>query len=438
MNLREFLKDEKSKRWHTNLSKGSIVTANKSASVLGRFEDLTGVNRYELLKMAKPKLVDFLNDSFDDFEKKNHFYPTYIMEFKKSILSWLDFNGISLEGHKIKIRTSAPRTYEEQVPRNEELRTLLSISPPKVKVMISLMAFSFLRPESLGNYDGTDGLILRDFVELEIRKDGEVSIEKIPCQLQIRQPLSKARHRYVTFVCAEACDYVKDYLILRIKAGETLAPGSPLLPVGGVGSDSSHGDGNKKEGKKFMSTDSIGRSMRRYIRKAGFSWRPYIFRCYGDTQLDVAEGKGLVSHSWRQFWMGHKGDIEARYSTNKHLASEIIEDMRKSYQKIAETLLQTTTKARSGEIDFETKFRERLLTDVAGLSQEQVEKLNLSEMKQEEFQKLLREKITGLALNNGNKQKIVKVEELDSLLTQGFEFLSMVNGDRAIVKVPSL
>jgi hypothetical protein len=31
--------------------------------------------------------------------------------------------------------------------------------------------------------------------------------------------------------------------------------------------------------------------------------------------------------------MGHKGDIEARYSTNKRLPPDMIEEMRESYRK---------------------------------------------------------------------------------------------------------
>lgn len=66
------------------------------------------------------------------------------------------------------------------------------------------------------------------------------------------------------------------------------------------------------------------------IRGAVFSWRPYVLRAYCDTAFDIAEAK-LVSHPWRQFFMGHKGHIEARYSTNKgRLPPDMIEEMRGS------------------------------------------------------------------------------------------------------------
>jgi hypothetical protein len=59
------------------------------------------------------------------------------------------------------------------------------------------MAFSGLRPQTLGNYDGTDGIRLGDFLEAEIRQDG-VEFRKTPTMLIVRKNLSKARHQYFT------------------------------------------------------------------------------------------------------------------------------------------------------------------------------------------------------------------------------------------------
>ncbi|MEM2997058.1 MAG: hypothetical protein QXK52_06065 [Candidatus Bathyarchaeia archaeon] len=36
-----------------------------------------------------------------------------------------------------------------------------------------------------------------------------------------------------------------------------------------------------------------------------------------DTNVIIAESKGKISHPYLQLLMGHKGDIEARCSTNK-------------------------------------------------------------------------------------------------------------------------
>ncbi len=62
------------------------------------------------------------------------------------------------------------------------------------------MAFSGLRPESLGNHDGSDGLRLGDFVEAEIRPDG-IEFTKVPTVLVVRRSPSKAP---ILHVCAAA------------------------------------------------------------------------------------------------------------------------------------------------------------------------------------------------------------------------------------------
>ena len=60
--------------------------------------------------------------------------------------------------------------------------------------------------------------------------------------------------------------------------------------------------------------------------------RPYTLRAYFDSQLLIAESHGCMTHAYRQFFMGHKGDMEARYTTNKgKLTEQMTEDMRRSY-----------------------------------------------------------------------------------------------------------
>ncbi|MEM4405801.1 MAG: hypothetical protein QXT73_04630 [Candidatus Methanomethylicaceae archaeon] len=91
--------------------------------------------------------------------------------------------------------------------------------------------------------------------------------------------------------------------------------------------------------KPFIRTTNIGDIIRAAMRKAGFPWRPYFLRSYFDTQLMLAESKGLIIRDYRQFFMGHKGDIENRYTTNKcRLPPDVVEDMRSSYARCLDYL----------------------------------------------------------------------------------------------------
>ncbi len=59
-----------------------------------------------------------------------------------------------------------------------------------------------------------------------------------------------------------------------------------------------------------------------------------MFRAYFDTQLLMAESRGKTAHDFRVFFMGHKGSIEAKYTTNKGLLPDaLIEEMRSAFQR---------------------------------------------------------------------------------------------------------
>ncbi|MEM4234095.1 MAG: hypothetical protein QXU75_02990 [Candidatus Methanomethylicaceae archaeon] len=134
----------------------------------------------------------------------------------------------------------------------------------------------------------------------------------------VRRELSKAGHQYFTFIGKEGYAYLKDYLEGRIRSGERLTPASPVVRPKGTR-------------KPFIRTTNISDIIRAAMRKAGFPWRPYVLRSYFDTQLMLAESKGLIIRDYRQFFMGHKGDIENRYTTNKcRLPPDVVEDMRPS------------------------------------------------------------------------------------------------------------
>ncbi|MEM3531420.1 MAG: hypothetical protein QXD42_06490 [Nitrososphaerales archaeon] len=49
----------------------------------------------------------------------------------------------------------------------------------------------------------------------------------------VRAPLSKAKHKYFTFLCQEGYEYLKAYLESRIAKGEVLTPESPVIAVKG-------------------------------------------------------------------------------------------------------------------------------------------------------------------------------------------------------------
>jgi hypothetical protein len=101
--------------------------------------------------------------------------------------------------------------------------------------------------------------------------------------------------------------------------------------------------------KKFLPTSTILKLIRDTMRPR-FAWRPYVFCAYFDTQLLIAESRGKIAHDFRVFFMGHKGSIEAKYTTNKGvLAEALVKEMKNAFKRSEEYL------------DLETKSEDPLI-----------------------------------------------------------------------------
>jgi len=160
-----------------------------------------------------------------------------------------------------------------------------------------------------------------------------------------------------------------------------------------------------------------------------------VLRAYFDTQLLLAESKGLVIRDYRQFWMGHKGDIENRYTTNKcRLPEDVIEDMREAYRRSQE-YLQTTRPETSRERLVE-EFRRQLLL-VAGFSQDEISRIDITNLTDEEFQDLVRKRLLGNANPDCGTQKVVNLNELEKYLENGWEYVATLPDKKVIVKLQS-
>jgi hypothetical protein len=246
-----------------------------------------------------------------------------------------------------------------------------------------------------------------------------VMFEAVPTLVVVRRELSKAGHQYLTFLGEEGCDYLMDYLEARMREGERLTEDSAVVTP-------------KQRMKPFIRATNVGDVIRSAIRKAGFGWRPYVLRSYFDTQLMLAESKGLALRDYREFWMGHKGDIENRYTTNKgRLPDGIIEDMREAYKR-SQKFIQTTAVKESE--DLKAVFRKQLL-GVAGFSTEEVEALD-PEMTDEAFQEMVRRRLLGSMVNNGASQRVIDVDEVERFLSKGWDFVATLPDDRIVIKLP--
>jgi len=335
---KELLKNNDVKRWHENLARGSKLNADIRLRRLNLFCHTINTTPTRLVSVGNKNILDIENILLDHVSwlESQNYSPNYIDGIIKSIKSWLSYNYIEPR-RKIRIANAgiAVSIQDEQIPTKDELKSILNVASTRARASISLMAFSGLRPQVMGNAEGTDGLKLSD---LEITLEGKkVQFTQMPAMITIRATLSKTRNKYHTFLPEEGCQYVLGYLRKRIADGEILNQDSSVI---------SFKKGYKTKGKRklgktktaFITTPRITAEIREAI------WcitkvRPYVLRAYFDTQLLLAESNGKMTHAYRQFFMGHKGDIEARYTTNKgRLTDEMKNDMCRTFFQSEEFL----------------------------------------------------------------------------------------------------
>jgi len=418
------LADPEIRRWHANVARGSRITADVYLRRLGAFCSSHGLSFRDLLQMEERHLKNLLLDFITEMEEKGY-AGSYIKSTVKAVKSWLRHNSAKIPAYiKINGADDTPTLSKEQSPTSEQLSRVFRACWLDARAAAGLIAFTSMRPQVIGNHWGTDGLRIGDFLDVEIdNEDKKVEFKTIPAMVRVRKELSKAGHQYLTFLCEEGCRYLKEYWEYRMQHGEILTADSPAVKP-------------RYDRKHFIRTTNVGDKVRGGIRAAGYEWRPYVLRCYFDTQLLLAESKGLVLRDYRIFWMGHKGDIEHRYTTNKYrLPPPLLDDMRSAYRR-SQVYLQT--EAPSGMEDARLEFRRQLLV-VAGYSEDDVGKIELEKLSDDDIRDRIKERLLRENNNNDNgsrilRQKVVPLNEVEKYVESGWEYVSQLPNGKAIVK----
>ena len=423
--------NEEVMRWYRNLQQGSLITGDVYLRNLGYYCKETKTTPDEIVKDA---IEGKLKNKFMDFvyaKGKEGKAGSYVAKLKKVINSWVAFNGYDAGLKLVKIQGAniSPTLVDERPPLKDEIDSMLRSASVRGRAIISLLAFSGLRPETLGNYDASDALRIKDIEGLKIGNEG-VEFFIFPAVLKIRQSkvqLSKKGHGYFTFIPQQSGKYIADYLNARVRDGENISPESPIITT------DTRGSNIRRSG--ILATRFILNDVRASMRNAGLGFRPYALRVYWASSMDVAEAKGIVSHNWREFWMGHTGDISARYSTNKVLPEDTINAMRETYRRCEAHLVTEMKEITQDEV--KKGFRIEFLSSVMGYAQDKIDQLDLANMSNEEFQELVKKGILGNITGNGTRQRIVSEREIEKFMDQGYEVFTTLPSGKIVMKLPS-
>ena len=364
----KLLADPDIKRWYENVARGSPNTAEINLRRLSKFCEDHQIKPMQLAKLGTKDIrtvTDLLQDHISWMESQGK-APQYIKGTITAVKSWLHHFDVFIK-RRIKIANvdSTPTLEKERVPLREELVELFSRANLRAGAIMSLVAKAGLRPEVLGNYNATDGLMIKDLPELAI-KEGLATFTNKPPRIVVRKTLSKTDHEYFTFLTDLGAKRLAAYLNERLVSGEQLTPESPVIaPFARYVRNR-----GENKGKRFVETITIRHDIQKAMRPR-FSWRPYVLRAFFDTQLLIAESRAKIAHDFRVFFMGHKGSMEAKYTTNKGILPEIlIDEMREAFSRGEEFL-----DLEKGEIPSLEKQKEISKEKLQNLTQDEIELL---------------------------------------------------------------
>ena len=234
----KLLENEQIREWHEHISRKSVLSADVNLRRLGYFCERTNLDPDKVLELAKSQR---LKKTFKDFVRtleKEGKSGSYIVKFKNGLNNFIGFNGIDFKlTEEIMDSDKYRKYYGEKVPLQKELNDIIRNATARGRVSISLMGFSGLRPETIGDYKGTNGLRISDIEGLDLKK---MEFATAPCMISVRENLSKNRNPYFTLCGTETQKYILEYLKERQKLGEEVTPDSFLMGFGTRGDPKRH------------------------------------------------------------------------------------------------------------------------------------------------------------------------------------------------------
>ncbi len=494
-NLRQ---DPDIKLWVANHKKE--ITANEQLRRLGRFCAMFQVTPQDIVNLGKPpkgspqQAKKWLIEKKSILESKG-MQGNYIANFVKSLTSWLEFNDVLLPDRppiNIRGRGKNRKYAKEKPPSPQELQLLLNISDLRAKVAISLIAFSGIRPRTLGNYRGTDGLRISDLPEMHVDYEKHTVKFEVyddrkkewiprppPTRITVREEINKGEDRgYETFLNEQGCEYLKIYLEERMTPkldrvydnkgrplrdketgeqieelrAEKLSPDTPIVAHNHPYRLQYWKEGEVKYyGETFVPAQNISYAIiTPAIRKLGLRQpngepdRPYVLRSYFDTRIMSAEAdkKIGVIYSWRQLWMGHSEGIEAVYTTNKTIPDDILEQMRKAYAEASNAYLTVPKTAMVSMEEATNEFKRLYLAGYGKMSEEEISGLGeLTNYTIEHLTEIIEKRNPTLPQVNKPKfplapakQIVVPVKEVKKFLSKGYRYRAKLSAQEVILE----
>ena len=347
--------------------------------------------------------------------------PSTAALIRNSTKKFLDVNGVTgIDWPHIDDCIPEKKRYgEDRAPTSDEIRTLVNAADLRMKCIILFLCSSGARIGAI------ETLKWRDIAEVEVEglRFAKLTIYR------------GEREQYDTFITPEAYEQLQEYKQYRENIGEQVTSQSFVFVT------ASNVDNFKPDRVRALRTDSVkallarlqkqlglrevlseGRNAKRFGFKQGHGFRKFF-----KTRTEVAGLNRLAI----EMMMGHNIGVQASY--NKPTES----DLAREYSKAISELTIVKGRQEVTKDSVIATFNRQFLVN-SGYSEAEVDGMgDLSQLTPQRVQELIRAKqMQSLGLN-GNHQKIVGMPEVESWVTQGWDFVTPLPDGKAIVRLPT-
>jgi integrase len=371
-----------------------------------------------IAKLPKDDVEDAIQSYLDDLKRKNRSIR-YVNTSLAQLETFFRVNGYK-KGRELELeRYHQPSRYRKKpecIPTNEEAWAMVeNAGSPKNRAMIACLYTSGLRNSTL-----------RALLYGDVKKELEAGLETIavpvyPDMKKVVPDACKGSVSYYSFFHPYATKILRTYVAETERKIGKFADDMPLFI------------GERIDGRfTHLKIRTVQVAVKEAARKAGVErWRDVYPHCLRKAFQSVLASQyidgGRMDPKVQEFLMGHilPGSQDPYFDRTK------VEQIRSEYNRLAFRKISEDRKE-----DVKLELKKQLLL-VAGFKEGEIEKLDLSSTSDDDFQKLVREKLLGQLVNNGNRQRVVGLEEIPKVLKEGWEFISALGPDRAVVRLPS-
>ncbi len=404
------------------------LMAIKKLSDATKFQYLNSLSQYlTYLKEDPDALVSDASKNPKAFEKQfvafldkknKETSAATVAGVRNSVKKFLDVNRVErIDWNYINDCIPEKRRYgEDRAPTADEIRRIVNAADLRIKCLVLFLCSSGARIGSL------EYLKWGDIMEVE--HEGTKFAKVIIYRGEPEQ--------YETFMTPEAYTHLLEYRNLRESMGEKVTPQSFVYAT------AANVDNFRPEKVRKLSAKTAKNLLRRLLKR--LNMRPVIhqgknsiryefkeahgFRKFFKTRMEMSGVKPIIT----EMMMGHAIGVAGSYMkpTEEEMVSE--------YAKAIGNL--TIVERREEKSDLRSAFREQLML-VAGFKPEEIAKMDVAKIPDEELQRMIRQKLLGEMANNGNRQKVVPSDEVENHLFQGWEYQASLPNGKAILRLPN-